>query len=185
MAALVTTSSSCFVYSMLNWVRFEVLTVGSVKFTISCYETLCSLLERYQYNGRTCCLHLQEEKETPVPCMVSYSRKQQSSGWIEFYFYSVHPVVCYVTYLSTQQEKWYYNWNQYHRFNFIVYCYIFWSSWDHHQELYIINTVKLVENPIWIHIVVECFYIIKVVNVVENCALCYDENYNIEKYWKY
>jgi hypothetical protein len=49
----------------------------------------------------------------------------------------------------------------------------------------IINAIKLIEILIWIHIVVQRIYIIKVVKVVENCALCYDENYNIEKYWKY
>jgi hypothetical protein len=59
---------------------------------------------------------------------------------------------------------------------------MFRSSWDNHQAMYIINKKKLVENSIWIHIVVQRVSIIKVVNVVENCALCYDKNYNIEKY---
>jgi hypothetical protein len=67
-----------------------------------------------------------------------------------------------------------------HRLNFIVY--MFRSSWDHHQAVYIINTIKLIEISIWIHIVVQRVYIIKAVKVVENCALCYDENCNIEKY---
>jgi hypothetical protein len=69
-----------------------------------------------------------------------------------------------------------------HKLNFIVYRYMFRSSWDHHQEVYIINTIKLIEIPIWIHILVQRVPIIK---VVDNCALCYYENYNIEKYWKY
>jgi hypothetical protein len=33
--------------------------------------------------------------------------------------------------------------------------------------------------------VVQRVPIIKASKVVENCALCYDENYNIEKYQKY
>jgi hypothetical protein len=59
-----------------------------------------------------------------------------------------------------------------HRLNFIVYCYMFRSSWHHHQAVYIVNTIKLIEIAIWIHIVVQCVYIIKVVQIVENCALC-------------
>jgi hypothetical protein len=54
---------------------------------------------------------------------------------------------------------------------------MFRSSWNHHQAVYIINKIKLIEISIWIYIVVQRVYIIK---VVENCALCYDENYNIE-----
>jgi hypothetical protein len=72
-----------------------------------------------------------------------------------------------------------------HRLNFIVYRYMFRSSWDHPQAVFIINTIQLIEISIWIHIVVQRVYIVEVVNVVENCALCYDENYNIEKYHKY
>jgi hypothetical protein len=45
--------------------------------------------------------------------------------------------------------------------------------------------MKLIEMAIWIHIVVQRVYIIKVVKVVEDCALYYDENYNTEKYYKY
>jgi hypothetical protein len=58
---------------------------------------------------------------------------------------------------------------------------MFWPSWDHHQAVYIINTIKLIEIAIWIHIVVRLYY--KVVKVVENCTLCYDDNYNTEKSW--
>jgi hypothetical protein len=54
---------------------------------------------------------------------------------------------------------------------------MFRSSWDHHHALYIIITIKLIEISMWIHIVVQRFPIIK---VAENCALCYDENYNIK-----
>jgi hypothetical protein len=50
---------------------------------------------------------------------------------------------------------------------------MFRSSWDHHQTVYIINKRKLTETSIWIHIVLQRVLIIK---VVENCALCYDEN---------
>jgi hypothetical protein len=60
--------------------------------------------------------------------------------------------------------------------NFIVYRYMFRFSWDHHQVVHIINTTKLIEISIWIHIVVQRVTIIKIVKVVENCALCYDEN---------
>jgi hypothetical protein len=63
-----------------------------------------------------------------------------------------------------------------HRLNFIVYRYMFRSSWDHRQAVYIINSIKLIESII----VVQRVYIIKVVKVVENCALCYDENYDID-----
>jgi hypothetical protein len=59
---------------------------------------------------------------------------------------------------------------------------MFRSSWNHHQAVYVINTIKLIEISIWIHIVVQRVYITK---AVENCTLCYDENYNIEKYQKY
>jgi hypothetical protein len=59
---------------------------------------------------------------------------------------------------------------------------MFRSSCDHHQAVYMINKMKLIEISIWIHIVVQRAPII---NVVENCALCYNENYDIEKYWKY
>jgi hypothetical protein len=69
-----------------------------------------------------------------------------------------------------------------HRWDFIAYRYMFPSSWDHHQAVYIINTIKLIEIAIRIHIVVQRVCIIKVVKVAENCALYYDENYNIEKY---
>jgi hypothetical protein len=69
-----------------------------------------------------------------------------------------------------------------HRLNVIVYRYMFRSSWDHHRAVYIINTIKLIEISIWFHIVMQCAPIIK---VVENCALCYNENCNIEKYQKY
>jgi hypothetical protein len=41
----------------------------------------------------------------------------------------------------------------------------------------IYNTTKLIEFSIWIHIVVQRVHVIK---VIENCALCYDENYNIK-----
>jgi hypothetical protein len=67
-----------------------------------------------------------------------------------------------------------------HILNFIVYSYMIRSSWDHHQAVYIINTIKLIEISIWIHIVVQRVPIRKVLKVVENCALCYDENYNIK-----
>jgi hypothetical protein len=59
-----------------------------------------------------------------------------------------------------------------HRLKFIVYRYMFRSSWDHHQAVYIINTVKLIEISIWINIVVQRVLIIKIVEVVEICALC-------------
>jgi hypothetical protein len=39
---------------------------------------------------------------------------------------------------------------------------------------------KLIEISIWIHIVVQRVPIITVVKIVENCALCYDEHYNIK-----
>jgi hypothetical protein len=65
------------------------------------------------------------------------------------------------------------------RLNFIVYRYMFRSSWDHHQAVYVINTIKLIEISVRIHIVVQRFYVIK---AVENCALCYDKNYNIDQY---
>jgi hypothetical protein len=55
---------------------------------------------------------------------------------------------------------------------------MFRSSWDHHQALYIINTITLIEIAIWIHIVVQRVYVIK---VVENCALCYDEKLDYRK----
>jgi hypothetical protein len=55
------------------------------------------------------------------------------------------------------------------------------SSWDHHQAVHI-NTIKLIEISLWIHIVVQRVYIIKVVKVAENCALCCDENDNKEEY---
>jgi hypothetical protein len=45
-----------------------------------------------------------------------------------------------------------------------------------------INTIKLIEISLWIHIVVQFIPILKVIKVVENCALCYDENYNVEEY---
>jgi hypothetical protein len=64
-----------------------------------------------------------------------------------------------------------------HRLN--VYRYMFRSSWDHHQEVYIINTIKLIEISIWIHILAQRVPIIKIVKVVENYALCYDGNYNV------
>jgi hypothetical protein len=54
-----------------------------------------------------------------------------------------------------------------HRLNFIVYCYMFRSSWGHHEAVYITNKIKLIEIAIWIHIVVQRVYIIKVVEVVE------------------
>jgi hypothetical protein len=59
---------------------------------------------------------------------------------------------------------------------------MFRPSWGHHQAVYIINTIKLIEILIWIHVVVQRIYIIKVVKFVEICALCYDENYSIEIY---
>jgi hypothetical protein len=64
--------------------------------------------------------------------------------------------------------------------NFNVYRYMFRSSWDHHQAVCIINRIKLIEISILIHIVVQRVLIIKVLKAVENCALCYDENYNIK-----
>jgi hypothetical protein len=67
-----------------------------------------------------------------------------------------------------------------HKLNVIVYRYMFRSSWDHHQEVYIINTIKLIEISIWIHIVVQRFPIINIVKVLENYAWCYDENYSIK-----
>jgi hypothetical protein len=54
-----------------------------------------------------------------------------------------------------------------HRFNF-VYHYMFWFSWDHHQAVYILNTIKLIEISVWIHIVVQHFSIIKIVNNIFN-----------------
>jgi hypothetical protein len=57
---------------------------------------------------------------------------------------------------------------------------MFQSSWNHHQAVYIINAIKLIEISVWIHIVVQHVPIIKIVKVVENCSLCYDENYNIK-----
>jgi hypothetical protein len=68
-----------------------------------------------------------------------------------------------------------------HRLNFIIYRYMFRSSWDHHQAVYIINTIKLIEIAIWIHIAVQRVYIMKVVKVIENCALCYDEKLQYRK----
>jgi hypothetical protein len=65
-----------------------------------------------------------------------------------------------------------------HRLNFIVYRYIFQSSRDHHRAVCRINTIKLIEISIWINIVVQRVPIRK---VVENYAMCYDINYNIEK----
>jgi hypothetical protein len=65
-----------------------------------------------------------------------------------------------------------------HRLNFIVNSYMFRSSREHHQAVYIINTIKLIEISIWIRIVVQRIPVIKVVEVVVNCTLCYDENYN-------
>jgi hypothetical protein len=59
---------------------------------------------------------------------------------------------------------------------------MFRSSWDHHQAVYIINSIKLIEISIWIHIVVQRVPILKIVKAAENCVLCYDKNYNIEKY---
>jgi hypothetical protein len=56
---------------------------------------------------------------------------------------------------------------------------MFRSLWDHHQAVYIVNTIKLIEIAIWVNIVLQRLPVIK---VVENCALCYDEHYNIEKY---
>jgi hypothetical protein len=52
---------------------------------------------------------------------------------------------------------------------------MFRISWGHHQAVYIINTIKLIEIAIWIPVVVQRVYIIKFVKFVENCALCYDE----------
>jgi hypothetical protein len=46
------------------------------------------------------------------------------------------------------------------------------TSRDHHQVVYIINTIKLIEISIWIRIMVQRVYIIK---VVESFALCYNE----------
>jgi hypothetical protein len=63
-----------------------------------------------------------------------------------------------------------------HRLNFIVYRYMFRSSWDHHQAVYMINTSKLIEISVWIRIVMQRIHIIKTVKVVENYALFYDEN---------
>jgi hypothetical protein len=42
-----------------------------------------------------------------------------------------------------------------HVSNFMVYHYMFRPSWDHHQEVYIINIIKLIEISIWIRIVVQ------------------------------
>jgi hypothetical protein len=39
--------------------------------------------------------------------------------------------------------------------------------------VYVINTIKVIEISIWIHIVVQGVFIIKIVNVV-------DKNYNIK-----
>jgi hypothetical protein len=47
-----------------------------------------------------------------------------------------------------------------HRLNVIVYRYTFRSAWDHHQAVYIIKTIKLIEIAIWIHIVVQRVLII-------------------------
>jgi hypothetical protein len=52
---------------------------------------------------------------------------------------------------------------------------MFRSSWDHQQAVYIINTIKLIEISVWIHIVVQRVYVTNVVKVVENRALCYDK----------
>jgi hypothetical protein len=57
---------------------------------------------------------------------------------------------------------------------------MFLSSWDHHQTVYIINSIKLIEIQIWIHIMVQRVLIINIVKVVKICALCYDKNYNIK-----
>jgi hypothetical protein len=38
-----------------------------------------------------------------------------------------------------------------HRLNCIVYRNMFQSSWDHHQAVYIINAIKLIEISWWIH----------------------------------
>jgi hypothetical protein len=66
------------------------------------------------------------------------------------------------------------------------------SSWDHRQEVYIINMIKLIEIAIWIHIMVQRVYIVKVIKAVENCALCceklqYRKNIRVYKnlYLKY
>jgi hypothetical protein len=59
---------------------------------------------------------------------------------------------------------------------------MFRASLDRHQAVYIINKIKLIEISVWIHIVVQSGPIVKVVKAVEKCALCYNENYNIEKY---
>jgi hypothetical protein len=66
-----------------------------------------------------------------------------------------------------------------YRLHVIDYHYMFRSSWDRHLAVHIINTIKLIEISIWIHILVQCVPIIKIAKVVENFALCYDENYNI------
>jgi hypothetical protein len=68
-----------------------------------------------------------------------------------------------------------------HRLNFIVYRYTFRSSWDNHQAVYIINTIKLIEIAIWIHIAVQRVNIIRAVKLVENCDLCYDEKLQYRK----
>jgi hypothetical protein len=62
------------------------------------------------------------------------------------------------------------------RLNFVC-RYLFRVSWVHYQEGFIVNTIKLIEISILVQIVVKRVPIIK---VVENCAMCYDENYNIE-----
>jgi hypothetical protein len=59
-----------------------------------------------------------------------------------------------------------------HRLTFILYRCVFRSSWDHHQAVYIINTIKLIEILIWIYILVQRVPSIK---VVENCAFCFDD----------
>jgi hypothetical protein len=58
-----------------------------------------------------------------------------------------------------------------HRLNFIVYHYMFRSSCDCHQAVYIINIIKLIEISIWIHIVVQHVNIIKTVKVVKYLCL--------------
>jgi hypothetical protein len=57
---------------------------------------------------------------------------------------------------------------------------MFRSSWEHHQEGYIISMIQLIEISIWIHIVMHYIPIMKTVKVVENYALCYDDYYNIK-----
>jgi hypothetical protein len=60
-----------------------------------------------------------------------------------------------------------------HRLNVIVYHYMFRSAWDHHQAVYIIQTIKLIEIAIWIHIVVQRVPII--IQLYKIVSLCYDE----------